>query len=159
MTIFNNSNVIMGIDGVFFFQAEDGIRDGHVTGVQTCALPISALRGQPTRAAGRLATTLDHLLPRIRRVIGQTTRRVLHGEAVPAQDKLVSLFEPHTAIIRKDKLPGHTSFGRMVWLDEVDGGIISRYGVLDGNPPEEEQLRPSLDHHLALFQRPPALLA
>src|SRR5690625_6469615 len=28
---------------VFFFQAEDGIRDGHVTGVQTCALPISRL--------------------------------------------------------------------------------------------------------------------
>src|SRR5690348_7773233 len=29
----------------FFFQAEDGIRDGRVTGVQTCALPISALKG------------------------------------------------------------------------------------------------------------------
>src|SRR5207253_4792321 len=29
----------------FFFQAEDGIRDGHVTGVQTCALPISRLQG------------------------------------------------------------------------------------------------------------------
>src|SRR5439155_10517482 len=28
----------------FFFQAEDGIRDGHVTGVQTCALPISCPR-------------------------------------------------------------------------------------------------------------------
>src|SRR5207253_4018457 len=28
----------------FFFQAEDGIRDGHVTGVQTCALPISIKR-------------------------------------------------------------------------------------------------------------------
>src|SRR5439155_18559989 len=27
----------------FFFQAEDGIRDGHVTGVQTCALPICSL--------------------------------------------------------------------------------------------------------------------
>src|SRR5690625_7971507 len=27
----------------FFFQAEDGIRDGHVTGVQTCALPISVI--------------------------------------------------------------------------------------------------------------------
>src|SRR5690625_6458812 len=34
----------------FFFQAEDGIRDGHVTGVQTCALPIS----QPLGAADRL---------------------------------------------------------------------------------------------------------
>src|SRR5690606_39953528 len=32
----------------FFFQAEDGIRDFHVTGVQTCALPISPLdRGPP----------------------------------------------------------------------------------------------------------------
>src|SRR5439155_8407317 len=30
----------------FFFQAEDGIRDGHVTGVQTCALPIYRLPGK-----------------------------------------------------------------------------------------------------------------
>src|SRR5690625_5419879 len=47
---------------VFFFQAEDGIRDGHVTGVQTCALPIMirrtlssgsvrpATRSRPSRA-------------------------------------------------------------------------------------------------------------
>src|SRR5690625_6003447 len=31
---------IVTVQWVFFFQAEDGIRDGHVTGVQTCALPI-----------------------------------------------------------------------------------------------------------------------
>src|SRR6266702_4164863 len=39
--------------GVFFFQAEDGIRDGHVTGVQTCALPIwnSAAARNPMPAA------------------------------------------------------------------------------------------------------------
>src|SRR5437660_11733928 len=30
----------VSFDARFFFQAEDGIRDGHVTGVQTCALPI-----------------------------------------------------------------------------------------------------------------------
>src|SRR5439155_4070138 len=33
----------------FFFQAEDGIRDGHVTGVQTCALPISFSTSPPCR--------------------------------------------------------------------------------------------------------------
>src|SRR6267154_4472236 len=33
----------------FFFQAEDGIRDGRVTGVQTCALPISLLAGNDLR--------------------------------------------------------------------------------------------------------------
>src|SRR5207253_6680277 len=31
----------------FFFQAEDGIRDGHVTGVQTCALPILSSTEMP----------------------------------------------------------------------------------------------------------------
>src|SRR5690625_7880545 len=37
----------------FFFQAEDGIRDGHVTGVQTCALPIFGGRdGLQTRYTG-----------------------------------------------------------------------------------------------------------
>src|SRR5439155_18789734 len=33
---------------LFFFQAEDGIRDGHVTGVQTCALPISSNYPSPS---------------------------------------------------------------------------------------------------------------
>src|SRR5439155_15532288 len=36
---------------IFFFQAEDGIRDGHVTGVQTCALPISSRQELSSRAA------------------------------------------------------------------------------------------------------------
>src|SRR2546422_11626851 len=42
----------------FFFQAEDGIRDVAVTGVQTCALPIARYRGDPVElltAAGGLA--------------------------------------------------------------------------------------------------------
>src|SRR6266508_6738060 len=38
-------------DSIFFFQAEDGIRDGHVTGVQTCALPIC----RATRPSGACA--------------------------------------------------------------------------------------------------------
>src|SRR5690606_40526234 len=37
----------------FFFQAEDGIRDFHVTGVQTCALPISPARSSQSTSSGR----------------------------------------------------------------------------------------------------------
>jgi hypothetical protein len=44
-------------------------------------------------------------------------------------------------------------------LDEVEGGILSRYAVLEGNSAEDAQLRPSLDHHLQVFQRLPHLLA
>src|SRR5207253_7638508 len=54
------------------FQAEDGIRDGHVTGVQTCALPISLIgapvlnTSTPRRSpsVGPIATARTTLLPR-----------------------------------------------------------------------------------------------
>src|SRR6266702_7004429 len=54
---------------VFFFQEEDGIRDGHVTGVQTCALPICAPMGRQIDAlkagaqivAGTPGRVLDHI--------------------------------------------------------------------------------------------------
>ena len=42
-----------------------------------------------------------HYRPLIERIIGQTERRVLHGEAVAANEKIVSLFEPHADIIVK----------------------------------------------------------
>src|SRR5271165_5801850 len=42
-----------GLVGFFFFQAEDGIRDFHVTGVQTYALPISSATSGPSREAPR----------------------------------------------------------------------------------------------------------
>src|SRR5690606_39565969 len=41
------------VDGDFFFQAEDGIRDFHVTGVQTCALPISDPRVRAIVVTGK----------------------------------------------------------------------------------------------------------
>jgi IS5 family transposase len=109
------------------------------------------LRERATGEAQRLADQLASLVPRVRQVMGQTTRRVLHGESVPARDKLVSLFESHTAIIRKGKFGKDVEFGRVVWLDEIEGGIVSRYTILPGNPPDADQLRPSLDHHRRVF--------
>jgi transposase, IS5 family len=46
---------------------------------------------------------IHHYRPLIEQIIAQTERRVLAGEAVPAGDKLVSLFEPHADIIRKGR--------------------------------------------------------
>src|SRR5437870_9430536 len=50
---------------IFFFQAEDGIRDGHVTGVQTCALPICACHRGDMRAErfGNLDGECAHAAP------------------------------------------------------------------------------------------------
>jgi transposase, IS5 family len=117
------------------------------------------LKAQALQMGQKLAKSLDHVIPLVGRVVTQTTRRIIQGEAVPASEKLVSLFEPHTAIIRRGKPGKPTEFGRVIWLDEVEGGIISRYAVLEGNPAEDAQLPPSLDHHLRIFKRPPRLLA
>ena len=51
----------------------------------------------------RLARELEHYIPLTQQVVSQTRRRVLNEESVAADEKLVSIFEPHTDIIRKDR--------------------------------------------------------
>jgi transposase, IS5 family len=114
-------------------QAQQDLRDGYrqlldlTKQVITQAQQVQhLLQGQADATAQQLQRTLQTFIPRLEQVIQQTTRRVLQGESVPAGEKLVSLFEPHTAIIGKGKPGAPTEFGRCVWLDEVEGGIISR---------------------------------
>jgi transposase, IS5 family len=112
-------------------------------------------KGQP---AQRLAETMQQYLPLVRQVIDQTTQRVLEKKQVPAGQKIVSLFEPHTAIIQRGKRPPHeTEFGRKLWYGEVDGGIISEYRILHGNPSDDQHWVASLKHHLQVFGHPPEL--
>jgi IS5 family transposase len=111
-----------------------------------------------TRASERVQKAFVRVLPLAHQVIAQAERRVLRGAAVPATEKVVSLVEPHTAIIPRPKA-GHTvELGRTLWLGEVEGGIITAVQVLDGAPPDSAQVLPSLAHHPRQFGRPPDLL-
>lgn len=109
--------------------------------------------------ASGLSRELEHYEGLLGQVVKQTQRRVLEGESVAATEKLVSLFEPHTSIIRRGKVHEPTEYGCKVWLDEVEGGIVSGYRVLAGNPADCEQLEPALENHQRLFGRPPRLIA
>jgi IS5 family transposase len=106
-----------------------------------------------------LAKEIARLKGLVEQVVNQTERRVLEGESVEAGEKLVSLFEEHTAIIARGKAGKKVEFGRKVWLDEVEGGIVSGYRVLEGNPSDEKQLLESLENHRRLFERLPWLVA
>ncbi|MDQ5827623.1 MAG: ISNCY family transposase [Chloroflexota bacterium] len=119
-----------------------------------------ALLAVGSAAVEALREESDEVSESVERVIGQTRRRVFEGEQVPAQEKLVSIFEAHTRIIRRGKSGTKaTEFGRKVWLSEVEGGIISDYRILEGNPKDESQVVPSLEAHQLLFGRAPGLLA
>jgi IS5 family transposase len=109
-------------------------------------------------AEAQLASQVEQLaeqLPQVEQVIHQTVRRVFAGESVPAQEKLVSLFEPHTDIFRRQKPGKETEFGHKVWLDEVEGVIVTRGEILSGNPADERQWQPAIDHHIHQLDRPP----
>jgi transposase, IS5 family len=87
----------------------------------------------PPKARHGLAVELERLEGLLGRVVGQTERRVLEEESVPAAEKLVSLFEEHTtSIIRRGKAGKETEYGHKVWLEETEGAIISGYRVLEG---------------------------
>jgi transposase, IS5 family len=105
--------------------------------------------------AERLHQILETFLPRAEQVIDQTTRRILQGEQVPASEKIVSLFEKHTDIICRGKESHPVEYGHKIWLNEVEGGLVSHYRILDGNPSDEQQWKPSLKAHLKTFHQPP----
>jgi IS5 family transposase len=117
---------------------------------------VPAANGQKATA---LREDIEHFSGLLARVISQTRRRVLEVESVPAAEKLVSIFEPHTEIIRRGKSGKPTEFGRKVWLSEVEGGIVSSYRILEGNPSDAEQIEAELDQYVRLFGAAPKLLA
>ncbi len=86
-------------------------------------------------------------------------RRVLEGEQVPAAEKILSFFEPHTQIITRRKIGKPREFGRKILLDEVEGGIISRYEILKDVGREHPHLPESIEAHRKSFGQAPYLLS
>ena len=103
--------------------------------------------------AQRLAGELAHYSPLLEQVIDQTRRRVLDGEKVPASEKLVSLFEPHTDIIVKDRRD--TLYGHKVFVTGGASGLILDCVIKAGNPADTTLALPMLQRQEALYGRPP----
>jgi IS5 family transposase len=93
------------------------------------------------------------------RVIDQTRRRVIDGEQVPAGEKLYSIFEDHTDLIKRGKAQKPVEFGHKVFLAESAQGLITDYRVLEGNPADSDHVEASLERHQQLFQHPPECYA
>ena len=91
------------------------------------------------------------------RVISQARRRVLQGEQVPTEDKLYSIFETHTDLIKRGKVLKPIEFGHKVFLAESANGLITQYRVLAGNPADQIHVTPSLKRHTKSFGQAPDL--
>jgi IS5 family transposase len=89
------------------------------------------------------------------RVMDQTRRRVIDGEEVPSDEKVYSIFEPHTDLIKRGKAHKPVEFGHKVFLAESAQGLITDYRVLQGNPVDFDHVEASLERHQQTFQHPP----
>ncbi len=104
-----------------------------------------------------LRKEIDHYCELGDRVIDQARRRVLQGEQVPNAEKIYSIFETHTDLIKRGKVLTPVEFGHKVFLAESAQGLITQYEVLEGNPGDDQQVEPSLARHQENFRRAPAV--
>ena len=107
---------------------------------------------------GSLVETLATMRGRVQQVMKQTKLRIFAG-VTQAQEKIVSMFEPHTEIIRKGKASKPTEFGKLVKIQEAENQIISHYEVFAERPSDRQLLVPSIEVHQRRFGRIPALVA
>ena len=114
---------------------------------------LCLLKGPHLAMAQSMAEELRHYIELTRQVIEQTARRVIHGESVPASEKIVSLFEPHTDIIVKDRR--ETFYGHKVCLNGGSSNLITDCVIVDGNPADSTLTEQMLDRHEEIYGRCP----
>ena len=91
------------------------------------------------------------------RVIDQAQRRVLDREQVTNEEKIFSIFEIHTDLIKRGKIMKPVEFGHKVYIAESARGLITQYRVLDGNPADEDHVESSLQRHKETFGKVPKI--
>jgi IS5 family transposase len=112
-----------------------------------------------TQAKARvLVDELTVMRERTRQVMRQAKARIFDGDT-KHPDKVVSVFEPHTEIIRKGKASKPTEFGKMVKVQEAENQIVTHYEVYDTRPSDSDLLVGAVAKQEELLGRVPDLVA
>ena len=118
---------------------------------------ISEVDGMPANKPKDLRSLCEYLsvmADRVRQVVKQTKVRIFEG-VTQLPGKIVSLFEPHTEIIRKGKASKPTEFGKMVQLLEAENQIVTHYDVFDKRPSDRELFAEAVCTHKQILGRAP----
>jgi IS5 family transposase len=142
------------------YRALIGIAEEVVANAKTALEKTTTMRGKDLFAAMAVDAIRDEIAHHCglgEQVIDQARRRALKGEQVPNAEKIYSIFEPHTDLIKRGKVRTPMEFGHKVFLAESAKGLITQYEVLKGNPADEVHVAPSLKRHRRAFRRAPEL--
>jgi IS5 family transposase len=87
---------------------------------------------------------LWHFLQLTEKVCDTARRRVLLGEAVANEEKIFSIFEPHTELIKRGKQPDPIQYGHKVLVIEDAAGFICHYAVISNGVLDQDVLVPAM---------------
>lgn len=103
--------------------------------------------------AQALAAQIRHYAPLVEQVLSQAERRVLRGESVPAAEKVVSIFEPHTDIVIKNNRD--TEYGHKICLTTGSSNLVTDVVVETGNPADSTLAVKMIERHEKIFGSAP----
>jgi hypothetical protein len=95
---------------------------------KTASIKIHKRRTQ--EQVDKITTDLTHFIGLTVYVTQLAERRVIHGETIPQNEKILSIFEPHTELINRGKLPFPIEFGHRVFVVEDQAGFINELEIM-----------------------------
>ena len=117
----------------------------------------AAAEGESGVAA--VALELKAYLPAMIKIVAQSRRAQIEGEKVPAADRVFSLFEEHTELIKRGRREKPVEFGHKVLLCETAEKFISDYEVYERQQPDCDLTESVLKRHEKLYGARPEVLA
>ena len=116
---------------------------------------LKEMRKHPQGKTLSLYEQLDNHLNMSAVAIDQCERRLLKEEKVPASEKILSIFEEHTDIIKRGKSQSPTEFGHKVLISTAKSGLITQYEVFRGNPDDANMIPDILAIHQKQYGHAP----
>jgi IS5 family transposase len=106
-----------------------------------------------------LGLELESFLPAMQQVVKQASRAQLDGEKVPAAERVFSIFEPHTELIKRGRRHKPVEFGHAILLCQSREKYITDYDVFEEKPADCSLTEKVIDRHEDLFGATPKVLA
>jgi len=137
---------------------EETIRDAEI--VNGMALrQIERFCPKERKKVEKICECIRYFIVLAKKVVEQTDRRIINNEKVPASEKIFSIFETHTDIIMRGKSRKPVEFGHKIMITECEGGMVSDYRVLKGNPSDSGLVEGIIERHKTMFGGAPFTLA
>ena len=110
-------------------------------------------------SASAVIEDIEHYLPLCHVVRDQSWRRVICGESVPNSEKIFSIFEDHTELLKRGKSWADIEYGHMTQIAQTSDKFIVDYEIFRDRPVEHKLLEPAIERHKSLFGSYPETLA